>query len=54
MLLLIWLLASLLVASLGRHRALGFWGFFLASVFFSPLLLTAILLFTRPTREPAH
>lgn len=39
-------LAALLVGFMGRHRAFGFWGFFLASLFLTPGLAVFILLVT--------
>ncbi len=45
---LVWVLASVLVGYAGRDRALGFWGFFLLSFFFSPLPCVLLLLVTAP------
>ncbi len=47
---LIWFLASLALGRLGRDRAFGFWGFFLASMFLSPVFVLLVLLLT--DREP--
>lgn len=42
----IWFLLSVAVGYSGRHRAFGFWGFFLASMIFSPVLVILVLLLT--------
>jgi hypothetical protein len=47
---LLWFLLAALIGYLGRHRAAGFLGFFLASVFFSPLVAFLILVLSRPAR----
>ena len=46
---LLWIVASLLVGYLGRHRRIGFWGFSIAAFFFSPLLVVLVLILTAPT-----
>lgn len=48
---LFWILFSIIVGLAGRHRALGFWGFFLASLFLSPILMLLVLLVTQPRTE---
>jgi hypothetical protein len=48
-----WILFSVVVGLIGRKRKFGFWGFFLASVFFSPLLIILVLLLTEPNYEDA-
>lgn len=47
----IYFLAAALVASLGRGRALGFWGFFLLSLIVTPLPVLVLLLLL-PSRHP--
>lgn len=47
----VWILLSIFVGFAGRQRALGFWGFFLASLFVSPLLMLLVLLVTQPRTE---
>jgi len=42
-----WLLLSLLIGHLGRHTALGFLGFFLLSLVFSPLIGALVVAMTR-------
>jgi hypothetical protein len=44
-----WVLTSLALGYLGRGRAMGFWGFFLFSLLFSPLLCLLLLLLTAPS-----
>lgn len=44
--LLAWLLLSLAVGYVGRHRAIGFWGFFALSLILSPLIVAVVLLLT--------
>lgn len=39
----LWVLAAMTVAWLGRNRKFGFWGYFFASLFFSPLLALLLL-----------
>ena len=47
-----WLLASLVVGLMGRHRSFGFWGFFLSAFFLSPPLILLVLLLTyKPPRR---
>ena len=40
---------SLLVGLCGRRRRLGFTGFFLASLFFTPILTLIVLYVTQPS-----
>jgi hypothetical protein len=47
-LLLLFLAASLLAAVLGRRRRIGFWGFFFASMVFSPVVTLSFLYFATP------
>lgn len=44
--LVIWFFLSVVVGYSGRNRAFGFWGIFLASMFFSPILVMLVLLLT--------
>lgn len=39
---------SLLVAWTGRHRKLGFWGYFFASLLLSPLIGALLVLVSSP------
>jgi len=43
---------SILVGSMGRHSKLGFFGIFVLSLVFTPLLVLLVLFFTRP--QPAR
>ena len=42
------LLGSLLAAVLGRNRRIGFWGFFFASMVFTPFVTLSFLYFAAP------
>lgn len=44
----LWLLGSLVVGFIGRNRTFGFFGFFLASLIVSPIVVLIILLATGP------
>lgn len=46
-----WLFLSLAAGWLGKKRAAGFWGFFIASLVFTPVLVLLILAVTQPTSE---
>ncbi len=46
-----WLLLSLAAGWLGRKRTIGFWGFFIASIVFTPVLVLLILVATQPASE---
>ena len=48
--LLLWFVLSLLTGYMGRHRAFGFWGFFFASLLFTPFLVLLILILTTPVK----
>ena len=47
-----WILASCALGYLGRDRTMGFWGFFLFSLIFTPLLSLVLLALTAPA--PCH
>ncbi len=47
----IWILLSLGAGWLGRKRKIGFWGFFIASIIFSPVLILLILVLTQAASE---
>ena len=47
-LLLIVLASSLLAGILGRKRRIGFWGFFFASMVFTPVVTLSFLYFAAP------
>ena len=42
------LAASLLAGILGRNRRIGFWGFFFASMVFTPVVTLSFLYFAAP------
>jgi hypothetical protein len=48
---LLWIVTSMLVGYLGRHRRIGFLGFFLASLIFTPVLTFLILILSAPKKE---
>lgn len=35
---LFWLMLCVLVAAIGRHRTMGFWGYFFASIVLTPIM----------------
>jgi fumarate reductase subunit C len=45
-LILVWFALSLLAGLYGRKRALRFWGFFIASIFLTPMVVLFILVLT--------
>ncbi len=47
-LILLILASSLLAGILGRKRRIGFWGFFFASMVFTPLVTLSFLYFAAP------
>jgi hypothetical protein len=47
------LAASLLAGILGRKRRIGFWGFFFASMVFTPVITLSFLYFAAPLRTAA-
>jgi hypothetical protein len=51
MVLLLWILASAVVAYLGRRRRIGFWGFFFVSLILTPAVGLVVLLVGAPGRE---
>jgi hypothetical protein len=50
LLLLLHVLGSVLVAFLGRHRRIGFWGFLLVSLLITPFITLLILLMSADSR----
>jgi len=48
---LVYVLFCVLAGFCGRYRALGFFGTFLASIIFSPLVVVIVLLLTAPSYE---
>lgn len=48
MLYVMWFLLSLAAGLIGRKRQFGFWGFFLASLFLTPLVVILVLVLTYP------
>jgi hypothetical protein len=45
----LWVLSSVVVGWLGRNRAAGFLGFFVASIFLSPVATLVALILTAPS-----
>lgn len=43
-----WILLSVLVGFLGRHRRIGFVGFFLLALVFTPIVALLVLVVTAP------
>ena len=54
--LLVYILVSFVVAFLGRHRRVGFWGFFFLSLITTPVLTSLFIFFAAPARKrrPVH
>jgi uncharacterized membrane protein len=50
---LFYLACSALVAYLGRNYRFGFWGYFFASLFFSPLVGFILVIAAKPARNPS-
>ena len=48
MLFFVWAVLSLVAGWLGRNRQFGFWGFFLASLVFSPVVVLLVWALTDP------
>lgn len=48
------LAACLLAGILGRKRRIGFWGFFFASMVFTPLVTLSFLYFATPVEAPVR
>jgi|TARA_B100000959_G_C14970765_1_gene619587 hypothetical protein len=46
------LLLSLILAYIGRHKTMGFWGLFFASVLLTPIIGLILLLVTRREEAP--
>ncbi|HEX3126522.1 MAG TPA: hypothetical protein VH394_04270 [Thermoanaerobaculia bacterium] len=52
MLAVLWVIGSAVVGYLGRHREFGFWGFFLASLLVSPVIVLVVLLVSKTADPP--
>jgi hypothetical protein len=48
---LLWVGASLLIAVLGMHRRMGFWGYLFASLFLSPPLGLLLVVVSDPKKN---
>lgn len=46
-----WILASVALGYAGRDRLIGFWGFFLLAMLFSPPLCLVLLILTAPRKR---
>ncbi len=51
---LIYFLAAIIVGVAGRHRRIGFVGFLILSLLFTPVLVLLVLILTRPREEKAQ
>lgn len=47
----IWILVCLLIGYFGRHKKLGFWGYFFGSIVLTPII-GIVLLFASDRRKP--
>jgi hypothetical protein len=47
-----WLIGAILIGFFGRHLRFGFWGYFFASILFTPALALLMLLAAVPLRQP--
>ena len=51
MLLQIWIFLSVVVGFLGRKTVLGFWGTFIFSLFFSPIIVVIYVILSQKAKE---
>jgi hypothetical protein len=49
---LLWIAAGLVVGIAGRDRAIGFWGWFVASLVLTPVIALAVMALTAPRTSP--
>lgn len=49
-----YVILSLIVGLLGRNKYLGFWGFVLVSLLFTPIVPALLLFITRDRPRPGH
>ena len=55
MIFIVWGTLALMIGLLGANRKFGFWGYFFASLFFTPLLgLILVLASDKISRQPAQ
>jgi len=54
LLILLWLLLSLIVAVFGVNRKFGFWGYFFASIIFTPIIGLLLVLVSDPKKSPEY
>ena len=54
MIILIAIFCSLLIGFFGRHKRLGFWGFFFASMLLTPVFGLLLLVIAAPAKQPAQ
>jgi hypothetical protein len=50
----IFLVCGLIIGCLGRHKKLGFWGFFFASMLLTPLVGLLLLIVAGPGKPCVH
>jgi hypothetical protein len=46
----VWLIGAIVVATLGRNRRFGFWGYFFASLLLTPIIGLLMLVAAIPTK----
>ncbi len=52
MLVAVWVILSFIVGILGRKTVLGFWGAFIFSLFFTPVLVLLYVVLAKKEKEP--
>lgn len=50
---LFYMACTIVIASIGRNYRFGFWGFFFASLFFSPLVACLMVIAAKPLEKPS-
>jgi hypothetical protein len=48
----LWLVLAIIIGFFGRKYRFGFWGFFFATVLFTPIIGTLMLIGAMPKRAP--
>lgn len=46
----LWILVAALIGYIGRHRVMGFWGYFLLSLFLGPLIGALVVAISQDMR----
>lgn len=47
----LWLLLAALIGYIGRYRVMGFWGYFLLSLFLGPLIGALVVAISHDVRQ---